>query len=214
MVNGFALPALGHVLRHLLINAAPGSDLRFLGASGWQVTMLAPDLIKRGDADPPLLNVYLYQVAPNPGWRNRAAQIQDANRQGIAAPSLALDLRYLVTAYGSKAYQAEALLGHALLALHHHPLLTRDYIAKSLALFVPSEALDEQLASSGLAEQVESIRLSIDNLTADDMARLWLGFQQGMRPSISVLASALLFSGPALATTPAPITLRSVDPKR
>ena len=98
MVNGFALPALGHVLRHLLINSAPGSDLRFLGASGWQVTMLAPDLIKRGDADPPLLNVYLYQIAPNPGWRNRAAQIQDANRQGIAAPSLALDLRYLVTA--------------------------------------------------------------------------------------------------------------------
>ena len=214
MANGFALPALGHVLRQLLMNAAPDCDLNFLGASGWQVTVLAPDLIKRGDADPPLLNLYLYQVASNPDWRNRAMPTNDANGERFSAPPLALDLRYLVTAYGSKVYQAEALLGHALLALHDHPLLTRDYIAESLAVPVASVAIDKHLAASGLAEQVESIRLSIDKLSADDLARLWSGFQSGMRPSVSVLASVMLLSSRTELTNPIPIATRSIDPKR
>ena len=179
MANGFALPALGHVLRHLLINAAPDCDLNFLGASGWQVSMLAPDQIKRGDADPPSLNLYLYQVAPNLDWRNRAVRTDDDSGERTSTRQLALDLRYLVTAYGSKAYQAETLLGHALLALHDHPLLTRDYIAESLALPVPSVAIDKHLAASGLAEEVEPIRLLIGKLSADDLARPWSGFNRG-----------------------------------
>ena len=138
----------------------------------------------------------------------------DDSGERTSTRQLALDLRYLVTAYGSKAYHAEALLGHALLALHDHPLLTRDYIAESLAVPVASVAIDKHLAASGLAEQVESIRLSIDKLSADDLARLWSGFQSGMRPSVSVLASVMLLSSRTELTNPIPIATRSIDPKR
>ncbi|MCW3846503.1 DUF4255 domain-containing protein [Sphingomonas sp. LB-2] len=210
MANPFALPALGHVLRQLLMDAAPNSDLSFLGMGGWQVSMLPPDLIKRGDTDGPLLNLYLYQVAQNPGWRNRDARTHDAAGQRIAAPPLALDLHYLITAYGSQPYQAEALLGHALLALHDRPVLTRDYIAAALKLPGSPTAIDKHLAASGLAEQVESVRLSLDNLSGDDLARLWSGYQLGMRPSVSLLATVLLLSSRTTPQTPLPVTARTI----
>ena len=165
MANGFALPALSHVLRRLLLDAAPPDDLSsFLGVGGWQVSMLAPDLVKRSDKDQPLLNLFLYHVAQNPGWKNRQARTHDSDGERVAAPPLAVDLRYLITAYGSKAYQAEALLAHALLALHDRPVLTRDFIADSLKPPMTPEKIDKQLAASELAEQVESVRLSVDTL--------------------------------------------------
>lgn len=210
MANGFALPALSHVLRKLLEAAAPDGDQAFLGAQGWQVSMLAPDLIKRGDTDAPTLNLFLYQVGQNSGWRNRDARTHDDRGQRIAAPPLALDLRYLITAYGNKSYQAEALLGHAMLALHDHPVLTRDYIADALTLPGSPETIDKQIAASGLAEQVESIRLSFDNMSGDDLSRLWSGLQVGMRPSVSLLATVLLLSSRAKPTTPLPVTARTI----
>ena len=210
MATGFALSALSHVLRRLLLDAAPQDDLSFLGAGGWQVSMLAPDLVKRGDKDAPLLNVFLYQVAQNPGWKNRQARTHDSAGERIAAPPLALDLRYLITAYGSKAYQAEALLAHALLALHDRPVLTHDYIADSLKLPGSPEKIDKQLAASGLAEQVESVRLSIDTLSGDDLARLWSGFQLGLRPSVSLLATVLLLTSRRTPRASLPVASRTI----
>jgi hypothetical protein len=210
MANGFALPALSHVLRRLLLDAAPPDDLSFLGAGGWQVSMLAPDLVKRGDKDAPLLNLFLYQVGRNSGWHNRNARTHDADGNRTAAPPLAVDLRYLITAYGSKAYQAEALLAHALVALHDRPVLTRDYIADSLKLPVTPEKIDKQLAASGLAEQVESVQLSVDNFSVDDLSRLWSAFQLGLRPSVSLLATVLLLSSRRTPRTTLPVTSRTI----
>jgi hypothetical protein len=210
MANGFALPALSHVLRRLLLDAAPPDDLSFLGMGGWQVSMLAPDLVKRSDKDAPLLNLFLYHVAQNSGWKNRQARTHDSDGERVAAPPLALDLRYLITAYGAKAYQAEALLAHALLALHDRPVLSRDYIADSLKLPMSPEKIDKQLAASGLAEQVESVRLSVDPLSGDDLARLWSGLQLGLRPSVSLLATVLLLSSRRTPRASLPVTSRTL----
>ncbi|HMC91189.1 MAG TPA: DUF4255 domain-containing protein, partial [Allosphingosinicella sp.] len=210
MANGFALPALSHVLRRLLLDAAPADDLSFLGAGGWQVTLAAPDLVKRGDKDGPLLNLFLYQVGRNSGWHNRGARTHDGDGNRVGAPPLALDLRYLITAYGSKTYQAEALLGHALIALHDRPILSPDYIADSLALPPAPDKIDKQLATSGLADQVEAVHLSVDNLSVDDLSRLWSGLQLGLRPSVSLLATALLLSSRRTPRTAAPVKARTL----
>ncbi|HEX8192315.1 MAG TPA: DUF4255 domain-containing protein [Allosphingosinicella sp.] len=210
MANGFALPALSHVLRRLLLDAAPQDDLSFLGATGWQVSMLAPDLVKRGDKDPPLLNLFLYQVGRNSGWHNRDARTYDGGGNRIAAPPLALDLRYLVTAYGNKAYQAEALLAHALLALHDRPTLTRAFIADSLELPPAPDKIEKQIAASGLAEQAESVQLSVDNLSIDELSRLWSGFNLGLRPSVSLLATVLLLSSRRTPRPAAPVAARTI----
>lgn len=210
MANGFALPALSHVLRRLLLDAAPQDDLTFLGGSGWQVTMLAPDLVKRGDKDPPLLNLFLYQVGRNSGWHNRNARTHDSDGHRIAAPPLAIDLRYLITAYGSSAYQPEALLAHALIALHDRPVLTPGYIADSLKLPGNPAKIEKQIAASGLAEQVESVQLSIDNFSVDELARLWSGLQLGLRPSVSLLATVLLLSSRRRPQPAPPVTSRTL----
>jgi hypothetical protein len=210
MANGFALPALSHVLRRLLLDAAPQEDLSFLGSGGWQVTMLAPDLVKRGDKDAPLLNLFLYQIGRNSGWHNRNARTHDGDGSRVAAPPLAVDLRYLVTAYGSKAYQTEAMLGHAMVALHDRPVLTPDFIADSLKLPATPDAIDKQLAASGLAEQAESVHLSVDNLSADDLARIWSGFQLGLRPSVSLLATVLLMSSRRTPRASLPVASRTI----
>jgi|GEM_PF-6454988 len=210
MPNGFALPALSHVLRRLLLDAAPQEDLSFLGSGGWQVTMLAPDLVKRGDKDAPLLNLFLYQIGRNSGHYNRNARTHDADGNRVAAPPLAVDLRYLITAYGSKAYQAEAMLAHAMVALHDRPVLTQEFIADSLKLPATPDAVDKQLAASGLAEQGESVHLSVDNLSADDLARLWSGFQLGLRPSVSLLATVLLMSSRRTPRASLPVESRTI----
>jgi hypothetical protein len=210
MANGFALPALSHVLRRLLLDAAPQEDLSFLGSGGWQVTMLAPDLVKRSEKDAPLLNLFLYQIGRNSGWHNRNARTHDADGNRVAAPPLAVDLRYLITAYGSKPYQAEAMLAHAMVALHDRPVLSPDFIADSLKLPSAPDPAEKQLAASGLAEQGESVHLSVDNLSADDLARLWSGFQLGLRPSVSVLATVLLMSSRRTPRASLPVESRTI----
>ena len=51
-----------------------------------------------------------------------------ATRRGqrITNPPLALDLHYLLTAYGIAELQAEVLLGYGMQLLHEHPVLGRE----------------------------------------------------------------------------------------
>ena len=92
----------------------------------------APDEIELGADKQPRLNLYLYQVTPNAAWRNMCFPALDASGRQIANPPLALDLHYMLTAYGALDLQAEVLLGYAMLLLHETPVLARAAIRKSL----------------------------------------------------------------------------------
>ena len=81
------------------------------------VTVMPPDRVIRDD-EPTGVNLYLHQVTPNPGWRNAGCPRASGTGERIGSPPLALDLHYLLTAYGAEPYHAEVLLGHAMLALH------------------------------------------------------------------------------------------------
>ena len=48
------------------------------------------------------------------------------------APPLALDLHYIITAYGRADFQAEILLGYAMHLLHERPMLDREAIRRAL----------------------------------------------------------------------------------
>jgi hypothetical protein len=89
-------------------------------------------------------------------------------------------------------------------------VLSRDYIAASLALPAAPESIDKHLAASGLAEQVESVRLTLDNLSGDDLSRLWSGFQLGLRPSVSCLATVLLLASRATPQPRLPVASRTI----
>ena len=65
------------------------------------------------------LNLFLHQVTPNASWRNDGLPSRDASgRQRLTNPPLALDLHYLLTAYGAEELHSEILLGYAMQLLH------------------------------------------------------------------------------------------------
>ena len=208
MPTPFALPAVTHVLRHLLLNAQPDDAASALSDDkGWQVSTVAPDLVLRGPNESSSLNLFLYRVAPNLSWRNHDVRTHDAAGNRVAAPPLALDLHYLLTAYGTKDYQAETLLGHAMLALHDHPVLIRDVIMEA---FDPDVSIEALMGASGLDTQIETMRISLEALDADGMERVWAGLQLAWRPSVSYLVTVLLLSSKAQARAAPPTRARTI----
>ena len=85
-------------------------------------------------ATSPQLNLFLYQVTPNQGWRNVGPAVRRRRRASrLTNPPLALDLHYLLTAYGAADFEAEILLGYGMQVLHEHPVLDRQAIRDSFA---------------------------------------------------------------------------------
>jgi hypothetical protein len=94
------------------------------------------------------LNLFLYQTVVNAAWRNLDMPRQV--RPGEVAP-LALNLHYLVTAYGRGETDNDGtshrVLSGAMSVLHDHPVLGQSEIAASLP-------------NNDLAEQFERLRIT------------------------------------------------------
>lgn len=217
MSSPLAIGAVSAVLRNLLDNgmveagAAIGTTVH--------VTAVAPDTINLDDVDdPPRLNLFLYQVTPNIGWRN----VGLPSRNGVSgerttnAP-LALDLHYVLTAYGRANFQAEILLGYAMHLLHERPVLDRAAIRRALnpspldAGMLPPAF--QALAASDLADQVELIKVSPTAMAGDEMSKLWAAIQSHYRPSAAYHVSVVLIEGVKPGVSPLPVLSRGiVDP--
>src|SRR3954465_9478756 len=115
MSNALAIAGVTAVLKDLLENGL--IDHQVTGAVGTEVTVssLAPDVVPIDGAEAaPRLNLFLYQVTPNAAWRNVDLPSCDRSGRRISNPPLALDLHYLLTAYGFAELQAEVLLGYGM----------------------------------------------------------------------------------------------------
>jgi Pvc16 N-terminal domain len=194
MSSPLALGAVSAVLRNLLDNGMVdiGTPLGSV-----TVTSVAPDTITLDDPDaPPSLNLFLYRVTPNPGWRNASLPSYGTNGDRIANPPLALDLHYLVTAYGTSDFQAEILLGYAMSLLHERPVLDRDAIRRALdpsplgpTILPPAF---QALTASDLADQVEAITVTLEPMDTEEMSRLWSAIQAHYRPTAGYLVTVAL----------------------
>src|SRR5690606_12931644 len=90
------------------------------------VSAVAPDTIDLDDDQaPPRLNLFLHQVTPHTGWRNTALPARSRDGERLTNAPLAVDLHYLLTAYGRSDFPAEILLGYAMHVLHERPWLDR-----------------------------------------------------------------------------------------
>jgi hypothetical protein len=66
---------------------------------------------------------------------------------------------------------------------------------KSSAIDDPDDALPaelEKLATSGLAEQIEQVKLTPEQLSTEEISKLWSAFQAKYRPTAAYLASVIL----------------------
>ena len=130
-----------------------------------KVTAVAPDTIKLDDPDaPPSLNLFLYRTSRNLGWAEVGLPSFDGNGTRLTNPPLALNLHYLLTAYGSADFQAEILLGYAMHLLHERPVLDRAAIRRALdpsplgASILPPAF--QALTASDLADQVDAVTIT------------------------------------------------------
>lgn len=195
MSTALALAAVTAVLRDLLLDGVIDNDAP--GVGDVSVTALPPDRVQvNGTAAKSQLNLFLYQVTPNPGWRNEGLPARGAEGERRSNPPLALDLHYLVSAYGTADFHAEMLLGFAMQTLYETPVLTREALRTALK---SEPSVDSglpgflgTLGKSGLAEQVEQIRITPASLSTDEMSKLWSACQASYRPSAVYQVSTVL----------------------
>ena len=196
MSNALAIAAVTAVLRDLLNNGVVQHDLSS-NVGVVSVTSKPPDMINTGPNEAAQLNLYLYQVTPNQGWRNVGQPARDASGARLTNPPLALDLHYLLMAYGGDDFVAEILLGYGMQVLHETPVLTRDAIRAALAPQSPvtGAALPpayKALSAADLADQVEMIKIVPDALGTEELSKLWAAFQAHYRMCAAYRASVVL----------------------
>ena len=90
MSTALAIGAVSAVLRNILDNGLV--DAAVAVGAPVKVTAIAPDLVPLDDATaPPQLNLFMYRVSPNTGYRNAALPSRDGSAR-LTNPPLALNL--------------------------------------------------------------------------------------------------------------------------
>ncbi|MCJ7838823.1 MAG: DUF4255 domain-containing protein [Burkholderiales bacterium] len=213
MSNALAIAGVSAVLKDLLDTGLIDHQVTDALGAGVKVSSLAPDLVPiDGDDAAPRLNLFLYQVTPNAGWRNVDLPSRDANGRRIGNPPLALDLHYLLTAYGVAELQAEVLLGYGMQLLHENPVIARAAIRTALSPSPVNGALlpsvYQALRGADLAEQIEMLKITPSTTNAEEMSRLWSALQAHYRPTAAFQVSVVLIEPQAASISPLPVLTR------
>jgi hypothetical protein len=185
-----------------------GGSLQGVPTPDVTITVGAPDrVVVQGNNAFSLLNVFLYNLVRNSGWAN--VDLPSRNSQGdrISNPPLGVDLYYLLTAYGTKDFDAEVLLGGALQVLQDTPGMDRDEIREALAHGVN---LPNNVALCGLADQVEGLRITPLPMNTEEIVRLWSAFQCNYRPSVAYVVSVVLLQSARSSRPTLPVRARNV----
>ena len=227
MSNALAIAGVTAVLKDLLNNGVIDHELTTKVGHPVTVTALPPDRIKVGDDELPQINLFLYHVAPNAGWRNVALPSRDGRGDRIANPPLALDLYYLLTAYGKNDFDGEILLGYAMQMLHETPVLPRQAIRRALGTRPPSGAGGVAVpddappvtgdilplgpfAATDLADQVEQIKIAPQSMNTEEVSKLWTALQARYRPTAAYQVSVVLIESSKPVKSALPVTKRNL----
>ncbi|TAL02278.1 MAG: DUF4255 domain-containing protein [Verrucomicrobia bacterium] len=216
MSNAFAVAGVTAALQRLLRERLAAADAATSALpANFVVSAEAPDRITQDNGAASRLNLFLYEVAPNTGWATQGQPIRDFNGERVSNPPLALDLFYLLSAYGVADLDAEILLGHAMQVFHEHPGLSRENLN---ALLDPTE--NESAAGSPknfrkqavlLAGQVETVKVAPVYKRPDDMSKIWSSLQSHYRASVVYQVSVVLIESRRAARTPLPVLTRGVN---
>jgi len=201
MSNTLAIATVTSTLQDLL-QTTVNAEL-----AGATVSPVRPDAFRATVTPPRGISLYLYQVTPNPHWRNADLTTRRSDGSTAQQPQVALDLHYLLTFFGEETQlEPQRMLGAVVSALHARPTLTRERIRT----VVTGTAV---LAGSDLAEQVDLVRLTPHPLNLEELSRLWsVFFQIPYALSILYQASVVLIEGKERPMTALPVLTRAVIP--
>ncbi|MUL63103.1 hypothetical protein BOO86_01390 [Mycobacterium sp. CBMA 234] len=211
MSTALAIAATTRVLGSLIDqNIQRANIANVLGGLPPYVTTLAPDQLEAPAEEAAKLSLFLYHVTYNQGWREVGLPSRNSAGIGVDRPPLALDLHYLLIAYGVTDYVPQMLLGLGMQALHENPFLTRDEIATVFNPPPPNPTplppIDKAMASAKLDAQVEMIKVTPEPLTTEDLSKLWTAFGGKFRPSAGYSATVVLIESTAPIQSALPVT--------
>jgi hypothetical protein len=202
MSTALAIATVTRTLRNLLNNITSvdfsGLPVDTRPTAMIEVTTLPLDRVRGtdGDASGNQVNLFLYHAEISSTWRN-----MDLPRQvkpgETGRPPLALNLYYMLTAYGQQDSEliAHALLGTAMRILHDHPVLSRAELKSAL----PQGEVDAQF---------ENVRLTPQPVSLDEVSKLWTGFQSEYRLSAAYQVAVVLIESLRSSVSPLPVLQR------
>jgi hypothetical protein len=125
---------------------------------------------RKPPADPqleqPTISVFLYQVTPNTSQRNNDLPTRAADGTLVKRPAAALDLHYVISAYGDeRELVGQRLIGSVVRTLHEIPVLPKDVIEQA--------GERPYLAGSDLAEAAQRVRFTPTVMDVDETSKLW-----------------------------------------
>ncbi len=192
-MSALTIATVSAVLRSLLENGLAARDVTTAIGGDVLVSAMPPDRIATGAEEKPQLNLFLFQVSASTGLRTLPGRKPDEGK----GPPLALELHYLVTAYGAQDYQTDILLGYALQMFFETPVLSTETIQRAIKalsksgggrMVAPGVAA---LASSDLPERVDQVRIVPQFLDPEASSRLWSAMQAKLRPSAAYKVSVV-----------------------
>ncbi len=211
MSSALAIAAVTASIKDLLNDGLIDHDLSSIGS--FSITAQPPDRVTTGTTESNQLNLFLYQVTPNPGWRNVDLPSRDSTGSLVSSPPLALDLHYLLTAYGAADMNAEILLGYAMQLMHESPVLTRQQLRIALGAASPVDGSllpgpFGTLSAVDIADQIEMIKVTPVYLSSEELSKLWTAMQARYRPSMAYMVSVVLIQSSTGAKTAPPVLKR------
>ena len=160
---------------------------------GAGVSTVRPSEAANGNLPATRVNLFLYQVTPNPHRNNLDLPTRGQQGDLVQRPQIALDLHYLMSFYGDDgALEPQRLLGSTVALLHSQPLITRAQIDAAIA-----DAGKPFLAGSDLADQPELVRFTPLPISLEELSRLWsVMLQVQYVLSVAYKASVVLVERP------------------
>lgn len=160
-----ALAAVTVTLQKLL-----GSAIKSAGLSGVDVQTGPPRALPEQEVRNGRVNIFLYNVAPNPTFRNSELPYRLADGTLIQQPRLALDLNFLITFFGDDRRQLpNRLLGIAASALHDDAYPAREHFPKGDEGSINLPPLE----GSGLDHQRHALRFIPQILGTEELSKIW-----------------------------------------
>ncbi len=198
MSNELAIAAVTIALRNYLIE---GVTLTNAPASlnitrGLEITTLPLHKVRDNFKFENVVNLLLYRTDLNAAWRNRPLPTQPES----STPPLALDLEYLVTAYGEDEREevGQYLLGQAMRFLHDYP-------------YIPRQRFVLALPEANVQQQIERVKVTERSLSSDELSKLWTVFQTQYRISAAYVATVVLIESRTPSRSALPVLTRGQD---
>lgn len=205
MSNSLAVASVSAVIRDILINRLAQDPVASL-MSSVEVSVGAPDRIDlTASAEPNQVNIFLHQATPNMGYANLGLPHLSADGTQVGNEPLVLDLHYLLTFYGAQPLYAEILFGEIAQEFHERPLLARDVITRALNPAAPPSNFPAELADSGLDTQIESIKITPQTVSNEELSKMWGAFQANYRLTAAYQVTTVLIDSLARSRVALPV---------